>query len=92
MMDDIKRKVEDARVSASQNTNVRPQDPTPQPTKNPFDNMARIFGTLGERMQTIHKKDFGQHADVIRGDLLHLVDLVPKNDVTSKLRSILNSS
>ena len=63
----------------------------PSRAAKPFDNMVKLFGTLSDRLQTIHTKDLNQHANVIRGDLLTLLDSVPSNDMATKLRSIIDS-
>jgi hypothetical protein len=90
VMDDIQRKVKEARATFKQDNKSVSHEPTVASTNTIF-SFTNVLSTVQERFTTIHKKDLTQHANIIRDDVMTFLELIPKNDVGDKLKSILNA-
>ena len=88
-IDEIQRKVKETRatfINQNKTTNPAMSSTTDFPAKLTFTN---VISTVQERLATAHEKDFTQHANIIRGDLLTFLDIVPNNNFSDKLKNIL---
>ena len=89
-MDDIRHKVEETRAFATNKSSI-PADEVAKSTPGNLMVFTDVVSTVRDRITTAHQKDFKQHADVIRNDIVSFLSLIPKNDISDKLNAILTA-
>lgn len=90
-MDDIRRKVEETRATTATANKGSIPAPLGDSVPTPLLVFNQMVSTVRDRLTTVHQKDFKQHTDVIRDDIVSFLGLIPKSDVGEKLKTILSA-